>query len=110
MLKTFYCSEELRILKIEIEKIVEKIENNTSAGISEMPNLLKKIQTFLPDWFYFIEQTKIGEKQEILKVLTDIINGVNAGDGVFLADALLFGLGELIEIYELVIKEALYGE
>ena len=102
--------EELRILKIEIEKIVEKIENNTSAGISEMPNLLKKIQTFLPDWFYFIEQTKIGEKQEILKVLTDIINGVNAGDGVFLADALLFGLGGLIEIYELVIKEALYGE
>ena len=46
MLKTFYCSEELRILKIEIEKIVEKIENNTSAGISEMPNLLKKNTNF----------------------------------------------------------------
>ena len=102
--------EELKVLKIEIEKIVEKIENNASVGIKEMPSLLKKIQTFLPDWFYFIEQTQVGEKQVILDILEDIINGVNARDGGVLADALLFGLGELIETYELVINEALYGE
>ena len=102
--------KELKILRTEIEKIVEKIENSTSTGIQEMQNVLQKIQVLLPDWFYFIEQTGIGEKQEILDVLEDVVRGADIQDGVFLADALLFGLGELIRAYEFVIEEALHGE
>ena len=92
----------------ELKKL--KIENNASTGIQQVPNVLQKMQELLPGWFYFIDQTGIGEKQELLDVLADVINATDAQDGIFLADALLFGLRELIKTYEFVIEEALHGE
>lgn len=102
--------EELKKLKLEIEKNVAKIENNAKAGIQGTTEVLEKVQKVLPDWFYFIEETGIGDEQEILSVLSEVVNGVNTRDGVFLADALLFGLRELVEGYEMVIEDALHGE
>lgn len=88
----------------------EKIENNTKQGIETMPELLALLEELLPDWFFFIEQTGIGEQEAILQILAETQKGITMGDGVFLADVLLNGLGALAEEYIRVIEEALDGE
>ena len=94
----------------QIEEIVTKIENSTSNGMKAMSDLIKEVQELLPDWFFFIEQTGIGDKEEIIGVLTDVTYGIEAEDSIFLTDALLYGLGELIAAYRNVIEEALNEE
>ena len=102
--------EELKKIIEKIEKLVEELENSTNNGIQKMPELMERIQVLLPGWFYFIEQTGIGEKQEILKVLEDVAIGVEMQDGVILADALFCGLREIMLGYKEVIEDALCGE
>lgn len=102
--------EKLKQLTEELEEVVYKIENNTSDGIKKAQEVMKKVQEIMPDWFFFIEQTELGDKQQILEILKDIMQGLEAEDSVYLADALCFGLRELALEYKNVIEEALYGE
>ncbi len=98
-----------RIIK-ELETIVDSVENNLNVGIQKMNKTIETIKDILPEWFFFIEQTGIGEKQEILTVLNDIEYGMKEKDSVCLADAVAFGLRELLITYKNVIEEALDGE
>ena len=99
----------LGIIIDEIEKKVQNIENDTNAGIASMSELIQKINTVLPDWFYFIDQTGIGEKQVIGEILNDILMAMEDKDKVLLEDALLFGMQSLMLQYKNVIEEALNG-
>lgn len=99
--------KQLEMIINEIEEKVNKIENNTNAGIKAMPELIGSIQNILPDWFYFIEQTDIGSKEMIVTVLNDIALAMNNEDSILLVDALIFGMQELMLEYRNVIKEAL---
>ena len=94
----------------EIDRKVNKIEEDTNTGIKAMPELVRKIQEILPDWFYFIEETGIGDKQVIVMVLNDIVDALEYKDKVLLEDVLLFGMQPLMLQYKNVIEEALHGE
>ena len=107
-IELFY--EQLEKLIEEINRVIDEIENNTSAGMKMIPDVIKGIQELLPDWFFFIEQTGIGETQIILDILTDISDGMGNEDAVIVADALLYGMGALMAEYRDIIKEALDGE
>lgn len=94
----------------EIDEKVNKIEEDANTGIKAMPELVGKIQQILPDWFYFIDETGIGDKQIILTVLNDVADALEYRDKVLLEDALLFGIQSLMLQYKNVIEEALHGE
>lgn len=102
--------EELKKVIRNIEEIVNELENSTSGGLQKMPELMERVQVLLPSWFYFIEQTGIGEKQGIVNVLKDVVYGVEKQDGVILADSLFCGLREIMLGYKEVIEDALHGE
>lgn len=102
--------KQLEKLIEKVETTVERIENNIRSGIKEMPVLIEEIQKILPEWFFFIEKTEIGDSQNILDVLTDVIQGVEAEDSILLSDALFFGLRQLMIEYKHIIEEALDGE
>ena len=94
----------------EIEEKVNMIECNTNTGIASMPELIQKINAILPDWFYFIEQTGIGEKKIIVDILNDILAAMENRDKVLLEDAMLFGMQSLMLQYKTVIEEAINSE
>ena len=98
----------LRRLYEEIGKKVECLENDAGKGFSEMDGLLKNLAGLLPDWFFFIEQTGIGTKDQILSVLQDMEAAVIAEDTVLLADTLLYGLQKMAGDYMRIIEEAVY--
>lgn len=100
----------LDVIINEIDEKVNTMEENTNTGIKAMPELLGRIQAILPDWFYFIEETGIGDKQVILMILNDIADALEYRDKVLLEDALLFGMQSLMLQYKNVIEEALHGE
>ena len=107
-LDKFYA--ELKALSEEIAQKVELLENHAKKGFREMGSLLKNLTGILPDWFFFIEQTGIGEKGRVLSVLQDMEEAVAAEDTVLLADALLYGLQKMAGDYIRIIEEALYEE
>lgn len=100
----------IKKLLAQVEEAVKEIENNTESGIKKMPELLARMEELLPEWFFFIEQTQMGEKEKVIAVLTDMMQAVEGEDGVLLADALFCGLRELLLPYQYVIEEALDGE
>lgn len=101
---------ELIEMNTEIHQKVDVIENDREKGMQEMPELLNRLTSLMPKWFYFIDQTGIGTKENILLILRDMEEAMQREDSILLADALLYGLHTIAEEYIEVIKEALYEE
>ena len=102
--------EKLKGLKDKAVMQTELVENNGKNRIETMAELVQMIEAILPEWFFFIDQTEIGSKDEILLVLKDIQKGSLAEDSVYLADVLWNGLRRLAMAYIDMIEEALDGE
>jgi hypothetical protein len=100
----------LKSLYDEIGQKTEVLENDFARGFQEMPGLLEKLSAVLPNWFFFIEQTEIGSKEQVVQVLQDMEKAIVVEDSVLLADALLYGLQEMVGEYIRIIKGALYEE
>lgn len=94
----------------EIGQKTERLENDAQKGFQEMPGLLEHLAAALPSWFFFIEQTGIGSKEQVLQVLQDMERAIKAEDSVLLADALLYGLRDMAGEYIKIIEGALYEE
>lgn len=102
--------ERLRELAQKTAIQTGKLENNGQNGMETMAELVKMIEILLPDWFFFIEKTEIGKKENILFMLEDMQKGILAEDRVYLADTLWNGLRTLTMEYIEIIEEALDGE
>lgn len=101
---------ELKRLIEELEAVTCKVVNNVNEGMNEIPKVMKDINELLPDWFWFIEQTGIGDKQEVVQMMSEVVDGIERQDGVWLTDVLFYGVRELMFAYKNVIEEALDGE
>ena len=102
--------EQLKQLIYEIEEKAALIEKDLDAGIQVMPEVTALIQKVLPDWFFFIEQTEIGDTQTILSMVTDLTRAMQDRDEVLLVDTLLYGLRDYLAEYVNVIEEVLNEE
>ena len=100
----------LKSLYDEMGQKIELLENDFTRGFREMPGLLEKLSAVLPNWFFFIEQTEIGSKGQVVQVLQDMEKAIVAEDSVLVADTLLYGLQEMAGEYIKILEEALYGE
>lgn len=102
--------ESLKKLDSEIANTVKILENDRKKGFQEISGLTSRLGELLPKWFFFIDQTGIGTKEEILLVLRNLEEAMQEQDSVLLADALLFGLQVKVQEYGGIIEEALYEE
>ena len=101
---------ELEELEKTINDIIVVIENNITDGISKMDVLINAIKNIMPEWTYFINETQIGNIEDVFLILEDINKGIEASDSVLLLDALEYGLSSMVLEYIGIIKEALYEE
>ena len=99
----------LKELYEETGQKTEMLEKDAAKGFQGMPGLFKKLAAVLPGWFFFIEQTGIGAKEQVLQILQDMERAIKAEDSILLADTLLYGLQDMAGEYIGIMEEALYG-
>lgn len=80
---------------------------NWFAGMGEIFRILEGI---LPEWFFFIEQTQIGAKEDILTILSDLEEAMRIQDRILLADTLLYGLQAAVQESIVIISGAMEDE
>ena len=100
----------LKELDAEINRQTSMWGESVKNRFARTKELFGKLEGVLPEWFFFIEQTEIGTKEEILAVLSDLEEALRTEDSVLLADTLLYGLQADVQKYLTVISGAMEDE
>lgn len=72
--------------------------------------MMESMESVVPQWLFFVEQTGIGTMEFINQRLADLEYGITNNDVVYFADTLCNGVGNLIAQYINVITEVLYED
>lgn len=92
------------------EMAVEKAGKDRTTRGDYTNQLLLSMEKIVPDWLVLIEQTGLGNKEDLEQVVSDIEYAITNDDIVVYMDVLLNGLIELINQYYTAISEALSDE
>lgn len=102
--------KDLMRLREDIEEFVVCVIESQRINSDILNCLMKSMDSVVPKWIFFVEQTEIGTIEQINQRLVDLEYGITNNDVVYFADALCNGVGNLIVQYIDVITEVLDEE